>query len=61
MYGWYEILGLGIDFDRNFQETIASVTALDAMTAASRYLREPYVSLVGQEEAVNSAIVYFNS
>lgn len=61
MYGWYEILGLGIDFDRNFQETIASVTALDAMTAASRYLREPYVSLVGQEEAVNSAILSFNS
>ncbi|BAY44090.1 peptidase M16 domain-containing protein [Scytonema sp. HK-05] len=61
LYGWYEILGLGIDFDHNFQETIASVTALDAMTAASRYLREPYVSLVGQEEAVNSAIVYFNS
>ena len=61
LYGWYEILGLGINFDRDFQETIASVTAGDALAAAYRYLREPYVSLVGQEEAVNSAIVYFNS
>lgn len=60
LYGWYEILGLGIDFDREFQEAIASVTGADAMAAAYRYLREPYVSLVGQEEAVNSAIVNFN-
>ncbi|WP_026082493.1 M16 family metallopeptidase [Mastigocladopsis repens] len=60
VYGWYEILGLGIDFDRDFQETIASVSAADAMASACRYLREPYVSLVGQEEAVNSATAYFN-
>ncbi len=55
VYGWYEILGLGIDFDSEFQEVIASVSAADAMAAACRYLQEPYVSLVGQEEAVNSA------
>jgi zinc protease len=60
VYGWYEILGLGIDFDREFQETIACVSAADATAAAEQYLREPYVSLVGQEEAVNSAIVGFN-
>ncbi|MEC4813761.1 MAG: pitrilysin family protein [Scytonema sp. PMC 1069.18] len=57
IYGWYETLGLGIDFDWKFQETIASVTAKDAMMAAYKYLREPYVSLVGQEEAVLGAIV----
>ncbi|ARV61892.1 peptidase M16 [Nostocales cyanobacterium HT-58-2] len=61
LYGWYEILGLGIDFDRDFQEAIASVSAADAVAAADLYLRELYVSLVGQEEAVNSAIAYFNS
>ena len=56
IYGWYEILGLGIDFDRKFQEEIMAVSAADAIAAACQYLREPYVSLVGQEEAVNSAI-----
>ncbi len=56
IYGWYEILGLGIDFDRKFQEEIMAVTATDAIAVACQYLREPYVSLVGQEDAVNSAI-----
>jgi zinc protease len=56
VYGWYEILGLGIDFDLLFQELIADVTVKDAIAAANQYLREPYLSLVGQEEAINSAI-----
>jgi predicted Zn-dependent peptidase len=56
IYGWYETLGLGIDFDRQFQELIASVRSQDALMAASRYLQEPYLSLVGQEEAINRAI-----
>jgi zinc protease len=56
VYGWYEILGLGIDFDFLFQELIARVTVEDAIAAASQYLREPYLSLVGQQEAINSAV-----
>jgi zinc protease len=56
VYGWYEILGLGIDFDFLFQELISSVTVKDAIAAANQYLREPYLSLVGQQEAINSAI-----
>jgi predicted Zn-dependent peptidase len=56
LYGWYEILGLGIEFDREFQELIANISIADAMTVACRYLQEPYVSLVGQEEAIKSAI-----
>lgn len=58
IYGWYEILALGIDFDTKFQELIASVSAKDAMAAAQRYLQEPYLSLVGQEEAINNALDY---
>jgi zinc protease len=54
IYGWYEILGLGIEFDQEFQQLIANVNADDAMTIASRYLHKPYVSLVGPEEAVKS-------
>lgn len=56
VYGWYEILGLGIDFDQEFQELIAGVSVKDAIEAANQYLREPYLSLVGQQEAINSAI-----
>ncbi|QIR39261.1 insulinase family protein [Tolypothrix sp. PCC 7910] len=55
IYGWYEILGLGIEFDREFQELIASVNAADSIAAACRYLQEPYLSLVGPEEAIYSA------
>ena len=56
IYGWYEILGLGIDFDREFQELITSVTAQDALKSAQQYLQQPYISLVGQEGAINQAI-----
>ncbi|MBD0262579.1 MAG: insulinase family protein [Tolypothrix sp. Co-bin9] len=42
VYGWYEILGLGIDFDLLFQELIAGVSVKDAIAAANQYLREPY-------------------
>ncbi|MEH2382799.1 MAG: pitrilysin family protein [Nostoc sp.] len=57
IYGWYEILGLGIDFDTKFQELIAAVSAKDAIASACKYLKSPYLSLVGQEEAINNAIV----
>ncbi|WGV23283.1 M16 family metallopeptidase [Halotia branconii] len=56
IYGWYETLGLGINFDSEFQELITSVNAQDAKAAAARYLQEPYLSLVGQEEAINRAL-----
>ncbi|MDB9378708.1 M16 family metallopeptidase, partial [Nodularia sphaerocarpa] len=55
IYGWYETLGLGLDFDQQFQELIASVSVKDAIAAACKYLQSPYVSLVGQETAINSA------
>ncbi len=56
IYGWYEILGLGVEFDLKFQQIIANVSAADAIAVASRYLQEPYVSLVGQEQAIRAAI-----
>jgi zinc protease len=56
IYGWYETLGLGIDFDSRFQEMIAAVDAEQTHAAACRHLLTPYVSIVGQEEAVRKAI-----
>jgi zinc protease len=55
IYGWYETLGLGIGFDQEFQAIIAAVTVEDAQAAACKYLREPYISLVGQEESIRTA------
>ncbi|MFM7366137.1 MAG: M16 family metallopeptidase [Cuspidothrix sp.] len=56
IYGWYEILGLGIEFDQQFPELINNVTTTDSMTAACKYLQTPYVSLVGPEAAIQKVV-----
>jgi zinc protease len=55
VFGWYETLGLGIEFDTHFTTSIAAVTPEAAQEAACRYFIEPYVSLVGPAEAVEMA------
>lgn len=53
LYGWYETLGLGVEFDTSFQDAIAAVTPTLARDAAQRYFAiEPYISLVGPEAAI---------
>ncbi|MBE9126993.1 insulinase family protein, partial [Coleofasciculus sp. LEGE 07081] len=52
IYGWYETLGLGIEFDNQFQQDVAAVTPDMAQAVANRYFSEPYVSLVGPAEVV---------
>jgi zinc protease len=47
VFGWYEAIGLGIDFDREFAEAIAEVTLEDMQRAARTYLSTPAISLVG--------------
>ena len=54
IYGWYETLGLGIEFDTQFQTDVANVTAEDIYTVANRYFSEPYLSLVGPESFVQA-------
>ncbi len=56
IYGWYEILGLGIAFDQKFQQDIAALTSSDTIKVADKYLKEPFVSVIGQEEAINRVI-----
>lgn len=56
VFGWYEILQLGIEFDARFQAEIAAVTVEQAQDVACRYLTEPYVSLVGPAAAVNELV-----
>ncbi|KGF73708.1 peptidase M16 [Neosynechococcus sphagnicola sy1] len=52
IFGWYETLGIGLEFDTEFQSAIAAVSAEAAQLAAHRYLQHPYVSLVGPVAAV---------
>ncbi|NEP02782.1 MAG: insulinase family protein [Symploca sp. SIO2E9] len=47
IYGWYETLGLGIEFDKHYQQEVAKVSPEMAQTIAQRYFTKPYVSLVG--------------
>jgi zinc protease len=56
LYGWYEMLGLGIEFDRSFVESISAVTPEIAQQAAIRHLTKPYISLVGPDSAVNQKL-----
>jgi predicted Zn-dependent peptidase len=55
LLGWYEILGLGIDFDRAFPEQINQITPQELQHAAQQYLgSSPYLSVVGPAAAVQS-------
>ena len=45
-YGWYETLGLGVDFDNSFQAAIPPITPERINEVANRYLSKPYISLV---------------
>ena len=48
-YGWYETLGLGVEFDQTFQATIPPITPERVKEVANRYLSKPYISLVKPE------------
>jgi len=49
LLGWYEILGLGVEFDQSFQETIRAITPDTVQAVAQRYLSEPFTVLLGPE------------
>ena len=50
--GWYEILGLGAEFDQTYPVLIQAVTVEQLFEVAQRYLADPVVSLVGPEQAL---------
>jgi predicted Zn-dependent peptidase len=49
-YGWYETLELGIEFDEQFPEKITQITPEIVQKLAQKYLTNPYISIVGQED-----------
>ncbi len=52
VYGWYEIMGLGLEFDRQFVEAIESVTLADVQNVAQKYFAIPAISVVGSADAL---------
>ncbi|MCS7031045.1 MAG: insulinase family protein [Gloeomargarita sp. SKYG116] len=52
LLGWYEVLGLGADYDFLFPQLIRQLTPEHLWRAAQRYLRHPWVSLVGPATAL---------
>jgi zinc protease len=52
IFGLYEILGLGVEFDEGFQQQVRAVTAETAQQVAQTYFTQPYVSLVGSAIAL---------
>jgi predicted Zn-dependent peptidase len=50
--GWYEVLGLGIEFDERFQRAIAAVTLSDIQSAAQRCFVEQSISILGPAAVV---------
>ncbi len=47
IYGWYECLGLGIQFDEEFQNSINEVNSNVIQSCARKYFSKPYLSIVG--------------
>ncbi|MFK8185599.1 MAG: M16 family metallopeptidase [Phormidesmis sp.] len=53
-YGWYETIGLGMEFDETFPRLINAVTIEDIQLAAQRCFTEQSVSILGPAEAVSA-------
>jgi predicted Zn-dependent peptidase len=51
-FGWYEAVGLGVEFDEYFPAQIAALTVEQMQAAAQRYLSRPYISVLGPEPIV---------
>jgi predicted Zn-dependent peptidase len=54
LMGWYECLGLGMEFDQRYPNLIQSVCSEDIIRVARSYLTAPIISLVGPEEVLQS-------
>ena len=53
IFGWYESIGLGVEFDREFRSHIERITSEETHAAAQRHFTKPYISVVGSREALS--------
>jgi zinc protease len=49
-YGWNELMGLSVDFERQFSEAIQKLTPTQIQSVAEKYLTEPYILIVSPQE-----------
>lgn len=47
LLGWYEVLGLGVEFDHEFQETVRAITPETIQAIAQQYLTDPFTVVLG--------------
>ncbi|WP_024545386.1 pitrilysin family protein [Picosynechococcus sp. NKBG15041c] len=53
IFGWYESIGLGIDFDQAFRSHVEKITTAETHQAAQRHFQQPYIVVVGPQEALS--------
>ena len=51
-FGWYEMLGLGLSYDRTLQQDVRDLSADQLQDVADRTFKQPYVSILGPEEVL---------
>ena len=56
LLGWYEILGMGMEFDQEFPEAVNIVTVADAIEVAQEFFQDVYVSMLGPANELNSLL-----
>ncbi|MGB2925697.1 MAG: pitrilysin family protein, partial [Limnothrix sp.] len=53
IFGWYESIGLGVDFDNEFKHHVERITPAEVHAAAQHHFKNPYISVVGSAEALS--------
>jgi zinc protease len=56
LYGLYEFLQLGADYDQQFVQTIQAITPAQLHQAAVKHLSQPFVSIVGPDGAISALV-----
>ncbi len=51
-FGWYEMLGLGLGYDRTLQQDVRNLSADQLQDVADRTFKQPYLSILGPEEVL---------
>ncbi|MEB3294219.1 MAG: pitrilysin family protein [Synechococcales bacterium] len=52
IFGWYELLGAGVEFDLQFQETIAALSSSEIQATAQRHFDQSYYSILGPADFI---------
>lgn len=51
-FGWYEMLGLGLGYDRTLQDDVRNLKSDGLQDVADRTFKQPYISILGPEEVL---------